>query len=79
MITQIFEALLFSSEEGFDFQFDNPRIIQRLNDIRNRYPNPEDINDSPITAPSKRIMKILEKYGEHYVKTADGENIATII
>lgn len=74
-----FEALLFSSDEGFDFQFDNPRVIDQLNDIRNRYPNPEDINDSPTTAPSKRILKILENFGECYVKTADGENIATIV
>ena len=74
-----FEALLFSSGEGFDFQFDDQRIIKELNAVRNRYPNPENINDNPTTAPSKRIIKILEKYDENYVKTADGENIATII
>lgn len=71
-----FEALLFSSDEGFNFQFDNPMIISKLKDVRNRFPNPEDINDNPQTAPSKRIIKILEKYGEKYVKTSDGESIA---
>lgn len=74
-----FEALLFSSNEGFDFQFDDQRIIEKLNEVRNRYPNPEDINDSPTTAPSKRLITILKKYNENYVKTTDGENIATII
>lgn len=74
-----FEAILFSSQEGFEFQYDNDNIIRELQDIRNRYPNPEDINDSPLTAPSKRIKNILKKHGEIYVKTADGEDIATII
>lgn len=74
-----FEAILFSSQEGFTFQFDNDKILSELEKVRNRYPNPEDINDSPETAPSKRISKILEKHGQKYVKTADGEDIATII
>lgn len=74
-----FEALLFSSDEGFEFQYDNVQIIRNLNDVRNRYPNPENINDSPITAPSKIIERILKDAGEKYVKTSDGENIATII
>lgn len=74
-----FEALLFSSDEGFEFQYDNAQIIKKLNNIRNLYPNPENINDSPVKAPSKRIEKILKEFGEKYVKTSDGENIATII
>ena len=74
-----FEALLFSSQDGFDFQYDNERILDDLQKVSHRYPNPEDINDSPKTAPSKRIISILEKHGEKYVKTSDGEDIATII
>lgn len=74
-----FEALLFSSHEGFEFQYDNIQIIKKLNEVSNRYPNPEHINDSPLTSPSKRIKTILKEAGEKYVKTNDGENIATII
>ncbi|PZW40613.1 uncharacterized protein DUF4276 [Mesonia algae] len=74
-----FEALLFSSDEGFDFKYDDIRILRELKNVRNRYPNPEDINDSPHTSPSKRLEKILNKYKDIYVKTNDGEDIATII
>ena len=74
-----FEALLFSSDEGFEFQYDKLGILRELKDVSNRYPNPEDINDSPVTAPSKRIIKILEKYGEIYEKVIDGEAIAIMV
>lgn len=71
-----FEALLFSSPEGFDFQYDKPKIIHKLGEIIKRYANPENINDDPHTAPSKRIIKILTESGENYVKTSDGRAIA---
>jgi len=74
-----FEALLFSSNDGFDFQYDNEKVLRELKAIAPRYETPEDINDSPVTAPSKRIIKILEKNGEIYEKVIDGEAIATII
>lgn len=74
-----FEALLFSSDEGFEFQYDDPKILDELKRVRNRYPNPEDINDSHLTAPSKRLIKILENHKQIYDKVADGEAIATII
>ncbi|WP_299457399.1 DUF4276 family protein [uncultured Microscilla sp.] len=74
-----FEALLFSSSEGFEFQYDDVKILDELQKVRNRFPNPEDINDSPETAPSKRLIKILKANGEAYNKVADGEDIATIV
>lgn len=74
-----FEALLFSSDEGFEFQFDNERILRDLKAISPRYETPEDINDSPETAPSKRIIKILEKRGEIYEKVIDGDAISIMV
>ena len=71
-----FEAILYSSEEGFNFQFDNANIISELIKVKNRFPNPEDINDSPITAPSKRLIQILKDNNEKYNKIVDGESIA---
>ncbi|MFK7101059.1 DUF4276 family protein [Flavobacterium oreochromis] len=74
-----FEALLFSSDEGFEFQYDDERVIRELKAIAPRYETPEDINDSPVTAPSKRIISILEKYGDTYEKVIDGDAISTIV
>ncbi|ABQ06721.1 MULTISPECIES: DUF4276 family protein [Flavobacterium] len=74
-----FEALLFSSDEGFEFQYDNPRVLRDLKAISPRYQTPEDINDSPVTAPSKRIIGILEKQGEKYEKVIDGDAISIMV
>ncbi|MCY4215396.1 MAG: DUF4276 family protein [Flavobacteriaceae bacterium] len=46
-----FEALLFFSNVGFEFMYHNRLTIEDLNKIRNRYQNPEEINDNPNTAP----------------------------
>ena len=64
--------------EGFSL-FNNPSIVADIKSIITRYDNPEDINDSPLTAPSKRIIAIFEKQGLRYEKIIDGNNIATKI
>ncbi len=74
-----FEALLFSSDDGFEFQYDKLGILRELKAVSNRYPNPEDINDSPVTAPSKRIISILDKHKEKYEKVIDGEAISVMV
>ena len=56
-----FEALLFSKPEIFSNWFDAP-IAGELCAIRSRYPTPEDINQSPDTAPSKRILALCPTY-----------------
>lgn len=54
-----FEALLFSSMNGFEYSFpEDAHKLQRIRDISDRFPNPEDINDNPETAPSKRLIAI---------------------
>ncbi len=56
-----FEALLFSAANGFETYFDD-RISKEIQDIIDLYENPEDINSSPATAPSKRLMRIIPEY-----------------
>jgi hypothetical protein len=73
-----FEALLFSSTKSFELVYDNDNITEEIQKINSRYPNPEDINDSPNTAPSKRIIKIVEKHRTSYEKVIDGEDLATL-
>ena len=37
-------------------------IVQQFEAVRNDFPTPEDINDHPDTAPSKRVLRIYPKY-----------------
>jgi hypothetical protein len=55
-----FEALLFASNQGFERYF--PDIALETQAIIQKYPNPEDINHHPDTAPSKRLSKIIAEY-----------------
>ncbi len=60
-----FEALLFSSINGFNgFWNTEVKIINQVSKIINDYPNPEDINDNPVTAPSKRLKSIIHDYNK---------------
>lgn len=70
-----FEALLFSDVKAFQLidGCDVP-TRQALQDIRNRYESPEDINDGKETAPSKRILGCLKP--GCYSKTEHGPLIA---
>ena len=69
-----FEALLFSSTEGFN-QYYSEEEASKLSSIVNDYDNPEDINSSPNGAPSKRILAIREEYD----KVLEGNVIALAI
>ena len=57
-----FEAMLFSDGEGFGRGIEHPDLIQSFQAIRNEFASPEEIDDSPYTAPSKRIQKLLPAY-----------------
>ncbi|MFA7401447.1 MAG: DUF4276 family protein [Bacteroidales bacterium] len=51
-----FEALVFSSIDAIKSLYSNEDAkFNELERIISEYPNPEDINDSPQTAPSKRL------------------------
>ena len=58
-----FEALLYTNVEGFKFlpELDLRQIIE-IEAIIQKFPNPEQINDHPETAPSKRLKKIYPGY-----------------
>lgn len=57
------EALVFSSDKGFNELFDKGEAdIKRLNEIISEFPNPEDIDNGPNTAPSKRLKEAIPGY-----------------
>lgn len=66
-----FEALLFSSNKGFE-GYCEVSVHKQTKLIVDSYENPEDINSSPETAPSKRLLKI----NPAYEKVVEGNLIA---
>jgi len=56
-----YEALLFSSPQHFGDWADSPKVVQGLSAIAQAYSTPEDINDGPQTAPSKRILQLMPR------------------
>ncbi len=67
-----FEALLFVDTRKFSEWVDNHSIVISLGDQAKKYETPEHINDSPQTAPSKRILAAMP----NYQKTFHGPLIA---
>ncbi len=57
-----FEALLFSDPDRFARAIGKANLTQRLREIRQEFACPEDIDDSPLTAPSKRIENLFPGY-----------------
>lgn len=62
VIMHEFEALLFSDCAGFSRGIGRPQLEASLRAIREQFPTPEDINDSPVTAPSKRVKLLVPGY-----------------
>lgn len=55
--------MVFSSDKGFNELFDKGEAdIKRLNEIISEFPNPEDIDNGPNTAPSKRLKEAIPGY-----------------
>ena len=57
-----FEALLFSDCERFAQGIGRPDLSPRFQQIRNAFETPEEIDDSPSTAPSKRVQALVPGY-----------------
>ena len=57
-----FEALLFSDCASLSRVTSREATGPRLQDIRDAFSSPEEINDSPETAPSKRILTLDPSY-----------------
>ncbi len=71
-----FEGLLFAQVDGFvGVPGADDSVMVELARVRAQFSSPEDINDNPNTAPSKRIMQVLPDY----VKTIDGPQIAQAV
>jgi hypothetical protein len=62
VIMHEFEALLFSDCSAFSRGIGRPELEPELKRIRKQFPTPEDINDSPATAPSKRVQALIPGY-----------------
>lgn len=52
-----FEALLFSNCASFAEGIDRKELGSEFHKIRDQFATPEEINESPQTAPSKRVEK----------------------
>lgn len=57
-----FEALLFSDCAGFVRAIERPKLLLHFQRIRQSFDNPEEIDDSRDTAPSRRIMEVVPEY-----------------
>lgn len=68
-----FEALLFVAPEIIVEALPQRNALTHLTNIKQSFDSPEEINDNPLTAPSKRLIEI---YGDSYQKTLHGPLIA---
>lgn len=57
-----FEALLFVQPKKFLEWTDSEVVVTTLSAVTQAYATPEDINDGPNTAPSKRILATMSSY-----------------
>ncbi len=71
-----FEGLLFSDARAFNtLPGVTASSVARLTAVRAAFDNPEEINDSSSTAPSKRITRAIPRYD----KVRDGPPVALAI
>ena len=70
-----FEALLFADAAAFSAINAPPEAIDELHAVRSGFATPEDIDDGPLKAPSKRIAALVPRYH----KVRDGVDIAAAI
>ena len=57
-----FEALCFADCEAFAHAIGKPALATPMATIREQFDSPEEINDHPETAPSKRILDLYAGY-----------------
>ncbi len=62
VIMHEFEGLLFSDCERFASGIGKSDLAAAFQAIRDGFTTPEEINDSPITAPSKRVETLVSGY-----------------
>ena len=64
-----FEAILFSDCETFAEGIGKPELARKFQAIRDQFGCPEQIDNSPQTAPSKRIESLLPGYQKPFLGT----------
>lgn len=62
IIMHEFEGLLFSDCAALARGIGRQELHRELQSIRDNFATPEEINDSPLTAPSKRLLSIIPNY-----------------
>ena len=67
-----FEGLLFSDPNQLAFELGRQDLAKQFLAIRQAFETPEHINDSSVTAPSKRIQQLVSRYR----KVQMGERVA---
>ena len=67
-----FEGLLFSDPKGFGTGIGRGDLTPSFQAIRNEFDTPEQINDSPDTAPSKRVLGLYPGYQKPLLGTLGG-------
>ena len=65
-----FEAMLFSDCDGLAVGIRQPTLAPRLQAVRDEFATPEAIDDSPDSAPSKRIEGFFPGYRKRLMGTA---------
>jgi hypothetical protein len=66
-----FEGLLFSDCRKFAAGIGRPELAADFQRIRNLFSTPEEINDSPITTPSKRVEALMPGYEKPLLGSPD--------
>lgn len=64
-----FESLLFSNPHEFAKGIGRADLATQFQNIRELFSTPEEINDSPQTAPSKRIKNLVQNYDKPFMGT----------
>ncbi len=57
-----FEAMMFVSPESIAAAFSNTALKDKLMAIKAEFDSPEEINDNPQTAPSRRLRTLFPGY-----------------
>ena len=57
-----YEGLLFSDTAAFSHALGKDNLASKLAGIRNQFLTPEDINEGPTSAPSKRVIALYPQY-----------------
>jgi hypothetical protein len=57
-----FEALLFSDCGRFAAAIGRHDLAAKFQEVRDAFESPEDIDDSPLTHPSQRVVNLVPEY-----------------